>query len=234
MSDKTLAAAAPAGRQSVYDGLMDEIRNGRYRPGERLPNERDLAQRFALGRGAVRGAMARLETEGIVERKVGCGTFLRPNVPFLVEMGDAEIEFAADGGCSFYELIEARLLFEPEIASLAASKRDPAGVARMERRLARLRPGCSWLDFKENIYAFHKQIYAIAGNRFLLGVFDAIHSARRRSNYDGRNPKAKVAPFIISQAEADLRPILAAIKAHDGEQARELTRSYLLRLLAFR
>ena len=213
---------------------MEIIRGGRYRPGERLPNERDLARQFAIGRGAVRGALARLETEGIIERRVGAGTFLRPNAPFLVEMGDADLDLAANGGCSFYDMIESRLMFEPEVASLAAAKGGAAGLARMQDCLERLRPGCTWLEFKDSIYAFHRQIYAIAGNRFLLSVFAAIHGARRQQNYDGRNLEAKVAVFIINQARDDLQPIMEAIRDRDAERSRQLTRSYLLRLLAFR
>jgi DNA-binding FadR family transcriptional regulator len=46
--------------------LRDEILSGQYRPGERLPSERDLALRFATGRGSVREALKRLEQLGIV------------------------------------------------------------------------------------------------------------------------------------------------------------------------
>ncbi len=51
--------------------LRDEILRGRYRPGERLPSERDLAQRFEVHRGAVREALKKLEQLGLAKIEAG-------------------------------------------------------------------------------------------------------------------------------------------------------------------
>jgi len=51
--------------ESISDSLVEDILSGRYRPGERLPSERDLAVRFDANRGAVREAMKRLEQLGL-------------------------------------------------------------------------------------------------------------------------------------------------------------------------
>ena len=50
---------------TIADALIEDILSGRYRPGERLPSERDLAARFGANRGAVREAMKRLEQLGL-------------------------------------------------------------------------------------------------------------------------------------------------------------------------
>ena len=66
-------ASAPAGSRSetIAQTLCDEILSGQYRPGERLPSERDLALRFRTGRGPVREALKRLEQLGIASIQHG-------------------------------------------------------------------------------------------------------------------------------------------------------------------
>jgi DNA-binding FadR family transcriptional regulator len=51
--------------------LRDEILRGRFRAGERLPSERDLAERFGVHRGAVREALKKLEQLGVAEIRPG-------------------------------------------------------------------------------------------------------------------------------------------------------------------
>ncbi len=63
--------SVPTRSEAIADQLRDEILRGRYRVGERLPSERDLAERYGVHRGAVREAMKRLEQLGIVFIKPG-------------------------------------------------------------------------------------------------------------------------------------------------------------------
>jgi DNA-binding FadR family transcriptional regulator len=57
--------------EEISDVLREEILTGQYRPGERLPSERDLAGRFAANRGAVREALKKLEQLGIADIQPG-------------------------------------------------------------------------------------------------------------------------------------------------------------------
>lgn len=227
-------AAERAAPGDAYGRLVEIIRSGQYAAGDKLPNEREIARRFLVGRGVVRSALLRMQAEGIVERKVGSGTFLSADASSLFEMRDAGVSLTRGFSHSFYDMVEARLHFEPEVASTAAAMDDAAGVAALERRLRKVGAEGDWLAFKEAIYAFHRGIYVIASNRFLLSVFDSIHRARRAANYDGRNLNAKVARIIRNQATEDLRPICSAIADGDGAGAADRTRGYLLRILAGR
>ena len=71
----TITAKPVPERASLSDGiaatLRDEILRGQYRPGERLPSERDLALRFSTGRGPVREALKKLEQLGIASIQHG-------------------------------------------------------------------------------------------------------------------------------------------------------------------
>lgn len=62
--------------EQICRQLLDEIREGAFGPSGRLPSEAALMQRFAVSRVTIRLALGRLETEGVVERKQGKGTFV--------------------------------------------------------------------------------------------------------------------------------------------------------------
>lgn len=69
----------------IYLVLRDEIRNGRYKPGEMLPAEDELARYFAVSRVTVRSAMSSLERDGLIQRRQGVGTFVAEHMQ-LAEM----------------------------------------------------------------------------------------------------------------------------------------------------
>ena len=63
--------SVPSRTQEISDVLRDEILRGQYRPGERLPSERDLVSRFETSRGTVREAFKKLEQLGVVSIQPG-------------------------------------------------------------------------------------------------------------------------------------------------------------------
>ncbi len=68
---------APKYRQ-VYDALMKQISAGRVRPGERLPSEAELVRQFGASRITVTRALRELQVAGLIDRRAGSGTFVRP------------------------------------------------------------------------------------------------------------------------------------------------------------
>src|SRR5579864_6904870 len=74
------AAAAPQGRPSLVDGAERALRNwlapGRYRQGDRLPPEHEVASMLGVSRGTLRSALQRLEEGGEIVRRQGSGTFV--------------------------------------------------------------------------------------------------------------------------------------------------------------
>src|ERR671910_2308013 len=100
----------------------------------RLPPERDLAQRFGVQRPALRKALAVLESEGQIWRHVGKGTFVgaRP----VNSLGDiAAIARKTNPG----EVMRTRILIEPEVAALAALTATPEHVTEMRLCIQRSR-----------------------------------------------------------------------------------------------
>src|SRR5512133_3885586 len=62
--------------EQVADALREEIRSGRYRPGEKLPSERELSERFEVSKVTARQAIVQLRAEGLVTSRVGYGVFV--------------------------------------------------------------------------------------------------------------------------------------------------------------
>ena len=74
---------APAKYQEIADRLRDQIDNGAFNPGERLPSEPDLVRQFDASRNTVRLALALLTNQGLVVTRQGLGTFVtEPTRPF--------------------------------------------------------------------------------------------------------------------------------------------------------
>jgi DNA-binding FadR family transcriptional regulator len=133
-----LAAIATNDRATpslIYRALLRGIRDGSMVPGAKLPNERELAEQLNTSRGAVRTALAMMERQGLVHRRVGSGTFLAEDAHEVFERMDQTQ--AADHAAvpSFAEIVEGRLLFEPAMMHLVVNRVDDGEVAEMRRIL---------------------------------------------------------------------------------------------------
>src|SRR5687768_16370253 len=94
--------------------LIGELKSGKYKVGERLPAERELAAEYQVSRPAVREAMIALEVQGLVDVGVGSGAYVKR----LPGTSDKAPGFHATA----FEVTEARLLFEGQAAALAAEQ----------------------------------------------------------------------------------------------------------------
>ncbi len=136
-SDVDWPSLEPVRSTRIYEEIVRQIRiliaDGHLKSGDRLPPERDLAERFRVSRTSVREAMRALESRGLIGIRPGEGAFVREvSVEALVEplalVILAQRETIAD-------LYEARRLLEPPIAGLAARRASPEEVADMTRIL---------------------------------------------------------------------------------------------------
>jgi DNA-binding FadR family transcriptional regulator len=167
-------AEAPGGAgvaNRLAASLRRAILDGRLRPGDTLPSERDLATEHDVNRSSVREAMKQLEGWGLVKIRHGGATrvtdfLLSAGVellPFLVE-----VEGPVDPSI-LRELHEIRAMLLGWCAEQAARKADPASIARLDalaRRLheSRTRPA----EAQELDYDFFEALVQISGNRPLL------------------------------------------------------------------
>ena len=216
--------------EDIYETLVKMVRNGDYKPGDKLPNERALADRFQTGRAILRQALARIQGQGLIVRRVGSGTYISDNAAQIIETQDAQVNTQGSGPFNFSSILEARLLFEPGVAALAAANAGPENLRLMKARLQDLLEVESWLEFKEAIYAVTLSIYQAAGNDFLSNIFEQVIKHRRLVNYDGRATESSVSELVKVQAHFELKKIVDAILSGDGKEAESLCQDYILKM----
>lgn len=231
--DETIEVAdRPLTATEIHAELMCGIREGRFQPGQQLPNERQLAELYGSSRQQVRDALLILQEAGLVKRKVGSGTFLADNTPAIIERMDAEVDVHAVHEHSFLETVEARLILEPGVAALAARNISEAHLDRLRAALKAVREPANWLEFKSRIYLFARSYYQASGNSFLLWTFDQILAARVDHKFDGHRENGTVAEIVRRHSHDQLMLIFRAIADGDEARAETVTRNYLIGIAA--
>ena len=121
-------------KANVKDQTLEQLKNyilsGAVRLGERLPSERALADALGVGRYSVREALKVLEAVGLVQSRVGEGTFLTTNTG--ASFGQILGLSLATWGGTIIEILDAREMIEAEAARSAAVSRD-ASAARADQ-----------------------------------------------------------------------------------------------------
>ncbi len=143
---------------------MERIRSDELVAGSRLPSERQLAEEFGVSRPTVREALAALGVLGILETRIGAGTF-------VIATGAAADPDSL--GASPYDILDARLLVEPGLARLAATRRDRQALSAINRALREIeREAEAGMDTvpTESDRRFHLAITRAAANDVLMQV----------------------------------------------------------------
>ncbi|KAB7897563.1 GntR family transcriptional regulator [Rouxiella sp. S1S-2] len=109
--------------QEIGNQLREAIASGQHQPGDRLPPERDIAERFSVSRSVVREALIMLELEKVVEVRKGSGVYVLESSTELPAFGDS--------GYGPFELLQARQLLESEVAAFAAVQATKADILKM-------------------------------------------------------------------------------------------------------
>src|SRR4051812_33766107 len=107
--------------------LSELIAAGEFKNGQRLPSERELAEQLGVSRPSVREALIALEIEGKVEVRVGSGVFVTEGKPHRLAIASTVPQ-----GEGPFELLQARITVEGEVAALAAANPTEAEIADIE------------------------------------------------------------------------------------------------------
>lgn len=189
--------------------------------GERLPPERQLAAEFGVSRTEIRKALAKMEAEGRLSRQVGRGTFVQSLQPQTLPDLDS-----LQRGTSPREAMEARLLIEPELASLAAINATVKHIEAMRALAALMRQAQSWEAYEQYDGQLHSLIADAAGNKLLAAVHDIVNGVRRTVEWKWLDTRPSGPPADYSSfAEHD--NIIGAIEKRDRTGAMEAMRRHL-------
>jgi GntR family transcriptional regulator, transcriptional repressor for pyruvate dehydrogenase complex len=215
----------PARRVRSLDDVFLQIREailaGEVAAGARLPNERDLAERFGVGRPTVREALRSLEALGIVEIRPGRSGGAYAARPSEATLASALSTLVNLQGASAQELAEFRLSFEADTAWWAARRADADDVASLERLVAETRRLLKaitgdWTPLTDADARWHEALARATKNRLRIGISLGLHEPRLRQAPALGAAHARYARTIPTA----LARITRAVKEKDAERAR--------------
>ena len=214
LDDRTvtdLPASAAGGSAGISSRLRQGILNGDYAYGERLPAERDLAQHFGASRSTVREALRRLEETNLVARRIGSGTF----VSYRPTIGDAQVAEIT----SPLELIEVRLVIEPQMTRLAVANATARDLDRMAEALARVEAaGDDREEFSQADEQFHLLLAECTRNPLMVGIYRQINDVRCHGQWDAMKNKILSVDRIRAYNQHH-RTLYEALRSRDMETA---------------
>lgn len=206
---------------SLLAQLRDWLGNAVLPENGRLPPERTLAEQFHVTRAELRKALAVLEAEGRLRRHVGRGTFLSPaRGPSRSRIEDlAEV-------ITPREAMQARMVLEPELASLAAFNATTSQIAELRSLSAQMRKVATWRDYETLNARFHNLIAEASSNRLLSEMHDIVSGVRRKVIWGHLNVRP-VGPSADYHSFEEHDAIVAAIANRDRRGAADAMRRHL-------
>jgi GntR family transcriptional regulator, transcriptional repressor for pyruvate dehydrogenase complex len=159
--------------------LKELISGGVLTPGAKLPPERELAPAFGVSRSSLRHALKAMEIMGVLTQRVGDGTYLAGDADGILRE-PFELLMLIDG-ISLDDLLETRLIVEPELAARAAERATSDDLRKMSETLAASRRGREHPVMIEADLAFHQAIFQAARNPICSRLFSLVHRAMASS-----------------------------------------------------
>ena len=204
----------PATDQAI-DGIRELIASGEFRPGAKLPKEKELALRLGVSRNSLREAVRALELVGVVEARQGDGTYVTSLDPsLLLDVISYVIDFSHEEAT--LELLEVRRLLEPAATALAAARATPEHLEEIGAALAEMDRMTDVEAVLEADSAFHAAIAHASGNAALAALLGnlsgtTIRARIRRGYADART---------MDDTRREHHRIYDALRARDPDLAR--------------
>lgn len=195
----------------IADAIHNYIRQNDLKPGDRLPSERALSEQLKVGRHSVREALRVLENEGIIEVRIGCGTFISESVhpdSFYLEVVRV----------NYQELLSIKTELEKYAIREAIKKATDEQLAHAEKILSDLEKGWeNGLFLSETDKSFHRFLISLSGNKMLMQMIDKMIESFE--DYYKVLPKNE--PRCLDTVPLH-RQLLDAIKTHNVPRAEEI------------
>jgi GntR family transcriptional repressor for pyruvate dehydrogenase complex len=213
--------------QQVAEQIVQLIRAEHWRVGERLPAERDMAQSLGVSRPTVREALVALELQGLVEVRTGAGVYVKGNTPAPV----AIVPNDKDPGPSPFDITDARIVLEGEMAAIAATNIGPAELQGLEEAIAimaaDINAGAQRVaSEKDGDFLFHSRIAAVSRNTVLQSMVEQLWEGMRRPIFKAISARVRLSKNAL-RAVQDHRIIYDAIAAGDPNQAKKAMQRHL-------
>lgn len=207
------------GAADLATALKRDIADGRYSHNDRLPAERELADRFGVARGTLREALRRLEEAAYVERRPGSGTY--------VIYVDEDTPRAVVESTRPVDLVDARFALEPHICRLAVLQATVRDFDRAEAILHRMETCGEDIEaFAEADEAFHMMLADVTGNPMIRWMMTQVCKVRGHTQW-AQVRGLTLDADMIARYNREHRGILDAIRAREPELAAERMKAHL-------
>ena len=210
--------------------ILDSVTKNALVEGQPLMSEAAMLQAYNCGRGTLREALRILEVNGLITIKAGPGGGALVGAVDPIHFGRMASRYFQMAGATIRDIIEARLILEPEAAALAAKRRMPGELDRLQE----------WLDMEDRVHLqdagaymtdaheFHSIILGMSGNVVLdliaLAIKDVFNSRVRTAIYPASARK---------KLQEVHKEIAMLVLDGQGEQAASLMRTHLEEFAAY-
>ncbi len=207
--------------EEVVAQIHELIREGRFKAGDQLPSERELAETFQVSRTSVREAIRALETEGLIKSRTGMGNFVA-DLP-IESLVAPLAKLLVEGKDALANIFELRKLIEPQIASLAAERATVTDIGNMKRLLEKQRDqvqsGATGVEADSELhFAIGQATQNHAIEKLVSGLLEVLSHSREESLQTAGRRQASIDSH---------RAIVAAIERHDQAGAQEAMRHHI-------
>ncbi|OYW47983.1 MAG: GntR family transcriptional regulator [Novosphingobium sp. 28-62-57] len=229
ISSQPDASANPRMRKSdavaaIIETIESNIEQGLWKPGFRLPTERELELRLGVARNTLRKSLKKLEEDGKIVRQIGRGSFVAEPATSNNVMTSLLNQVL---GSSPSEVMEIRLVLEPWAAGLAATRATAADLMQMRDCIAHAAGAPDVPTFEKWDGELHQTIISSAKNGLLAGLYEAINTVRHQPEW----MKLKQRTVTDDRRAAYHRQhgeIVDALAERDPEKAARLIRDHLI------
>ena len=208
----------------VYEKLREQLISGVWKQGEKIPSENELAALFGVSRVTIRQALSRLNTLGLLETKLGEGTFVKELKPgiYMKEI----IPYVYLNNESEREVLEFRLVIEVETARIAASKITDEEILLLEKSLKKMLKNKGDIEkYVEEDLNFHMIIAKSTKNSLVIEVNNIVRNIIRRMI---RTATEKIGHEVGLKYH---RLLIEAFRKRDADTASDMMREHLQQVL---
>lgn len=230
---KKVMDSIPAKSPKVYEIIFNQIKesfiSGELKPGDKLPPERELSNRFKVSRTSIREALRVLEINGVIEIRPGDGTFIRQSdIQSLIEQLSTSIIKAEDN--MVYEMLEVRRVIETECAFLAAQRANSLDLQNILKALEEM--ARSEHDEELGLRAdllFHHSIAQATNNSIFAGLVHTL-SDQMKNTIRATRQHRFANPGHFQETLQEHKEIYHSIALKDADKAKQLMNAHIIRI----
>lgn len=202
----------------IAEEINNSIINGVFAEGEKLPPERELASQFGVSRPSIREALAVLEILGVVDIKVGDGSYVKKKEKnFNIELNKIK-------DTSPFELIEARYHIESIITELAIDRATEQNITVIQETIDLMKELNNEEDleeFFEQGVRFHRELARSTQNEILFKIAESLVHHDIHPLWKMLNKKALFSEEARLHQIKEHEEILEAIKTKDKDKVKQ-------------